>query len=476
MDSPRRSTFPLAAATLALLPSLATARTDPVVPGFTVTTYATVSDPDGISFDPSGVLYVANADNDIAGVRVHRVAAGGAPVVEYGPVLYDPDGVLFDATGAVSGVPGSLLVARISAPSSDLGEVTVIRPDETSFTLFGISVPGTASNPTELALDGTGRLIVTDFGLQKVFTDEGGQATELFSLPTTRPLRVAVDAANRIFTTALDGVIRVHDAAGNEVDGSFATGMGRALEFGPGTGVFGADLFGIDLAGQLVRFDSAGTPTVIGSGFVDGDLAFGPDGALYASQTDDDRVLRIAPVGAACAFRNGSGVNPPDYACDTLPALGSAWKTSVATNANTAATLVALAWGGPIPGVPSPIGPGELLVSLVPFPKILTALGAHTLNVPADPSLMVSVRSSPLGRGWRGWPSPLAWGHGRTTRSDGVGGALRGPAGGAGEQRPERGRVRRRGGGIAGDAVLVAAPAAGRGIRFEARAGRRGRR
>ena len=54
-------------------------------------------------------------------------------MVDYGPALYDPDGVLFDAVGAISGTPGSVLVARLTSPPGVNGEISVITPDQNSF-------------------------------------------------------------------------------------------------------------------------------------------------------------------------------------------------------------------------------------------------------------------------------------------------------------------------------------------------------
>jgi hypothetical protein len=61
------------------------AQTDPVVPGFIVSTYANVTDARGLSFDPAGNLYVGRDNSgsgggDAEAVRIHRVGrhAGGA--------------------------------------------------------------------------------------------------------------------------------------------------------------------------------------------------------------------------------------------------------------------------------------------------------------------------------------------------------------------------------------------------------------
>ena len=55
---------------------------------------------------------------------------------------------------------------------------------------------------------------------------------------------------------------------------------------------------------------------------------------------------------ASCAFRNGTGINPPDYSCTTLPILGSLWQAQIAVNPGTLLSLFAVAPGGPDPGTP----------------------------------------------------------------------------------------------------------------------------
>jgi hypothetical protein len=281
----------------------ACAAAGPTVPGFTVATYAAVPNPIRLAFDPSGVLYVGDGDNSSGGALIHRVGPGGSSVTPYGPAIFDPDAVVFDAAGVTSGMPGSVLVGGNSLSASQ-GLITAIRPDQTDFNLFG----PTASfrNPNDMVIDSNGRLLFTDNGdgdatKRAVFVSTGGAPTSLFvEAGGAIPDATAIGAGNRIFTAGSDGVIRVHDASGLLVDGSFASGLGAfpAIGFGRG-GAFGTDLYALDgTAGTLLRFDGAGHSTVVGTGF-DPDsiaIAFGPDRALYVSQSGQDRILRIAPV------------------------------------------------------------------------------------------------------------------------------------------------------------------------------------
>ncbi|MFT7461895.1 MAG: hypothetical protein ACI9EF_000229 [Pseudohongiellaceae bacterium] len=70
-------------------------------------------------------------------------------------------------------------------------------------------------------------------------------------------------------------------------------------------------LFGYSVSGELLAIDRAGAQTVLGTGFDGGDLAFGPDGALYASQSSSGNIFRIAPLGQwldqGCALTGVAG-------------------------------------------------------------------------------------------------------------------------------------------------------------------------
>jgi hypothetical protein len=81
---------------------------------------------------------------------------------------------------------------------------------------------------------------------------------------------------------------------------------------------------------------------------------------------------------ARCEFRNGSGINAPDFSCLTRPALGSLWTTSFGSNPNTIATILVIGAGGPASGIR--FGSGELL--LAPTPSPLPFLGSGDITVP----------------------------------------------------------------------------------------------
>ena len=117
--------------------------------------------------------------------------------------------MLFDGVGDISGEAGSVLVG---GEEGGEGYIRAIHSDGTQTSIIG---PGSGMvNPNALRFDSTGRLVMAD-NVGKVFAYDGINPTvELFTLPD-RNGSLAIDSSDRIYTAAIDGVVRIHDAAGN---------------------------------------------------------------------------------------------------------------------------------------------------------------------------------------------------------------------------------------------------------------------
>lgn len=286
----------------------------PIVPGFTVEHYADVTDPAEMSFDPATSNLYVGRDNTGSGgthaqpVKIHVVSPGGATVTEYGDTaIPDPDSVLFDATGSVGGVPGSVLVG---GREGNDGFLRTIHPNQTITTLFHMG--SGLVNPNGLKFDSTGRVVIAD-NTGPVAFSTGSNPSILYNLGGVNGT-IAIDSNDNIYTDGPDGVIRIHAADGSLLNNNFYTDPnpgpgGFQLEFGPGSGVWGDSLYGISRdSGELLRFDSLGNPTVIGTGFggpggpVISDFEFGPDGAMYFSVFSDDEIIRVVPEPASLAL------------------------------------------------------------------------------------------------------------------------------------------------------------------------------
>ena len=255
-----------------------------VCAGLNVKLYAQVTEPMKLSFGPDGALYAGRQ----GGNRIHRIAPGGRTVTEFGPPMVDPDAVLVDAAGRISGVPNAVLVGGG-------GILAAIFPDQTSSVIFNAGF----ADVNEMKFDHAQRLVFSD-DLPQVLVSKGRPPTVLLSTPS-RPGSLAIGDHNRIYVVLADGTIRIYGADGAVADAAFATGLASLdayLAFGPGRGGFGNALYVLN-GSDLLRFDRRGRATLIGSGFSIGPssgtgFVFGPDGALYVSEYQKSRILRIS--------------------------------------------------------------------------------------------------------------------------------------------------------------------------------------
>ncbi|HOI54061.1 MAG TPA: PEP-CTERM sorting domain-containing protein [Phycisphaerae bacterium] len=275
-----------------------------VVPGFVVETYAELPRPCIMDFDAAtGYLYVGWEERPTTlEFMVRRVGPGGGSVEEYGvSALRDPDSVLFDTHGTISGTPGSLLVG------ANGGNLFAIRPDQTVQTLYaGATV---FQNPGTMIFLPSGNVIMADQGTNTIVELGGGWANTLFEVPNL-PWDIAISPSSEFYVYSLgDGITRVYSTTGALLNDNFTSARTSygPMAFGAG-GAWGYDLYAIS-GGELLRLDADGMATVMGSGFdMDTlDIVF-HDGALYVSENQEGRILRVVPEpGALSLFAIGLG-------------------------------------------------------------------------------------------------------------------------------------------------------------------------
>ncbi len=278
-----------------------------IVPGYTVEDYAFVTDPVSRSFMPDGTLYVGrdNAGSGGSGgdaVRIHQIGPGGAPVQEWGAApIEDPDAVLADPLGLFAPA-GSVLVGGSNVGLG--GGVRAILPDQSIIDVFAPNLA--VVNPNSLQFDQTNRLLIGEDRVAntRVLVSNGGPLTTLIDLPGFGGFTTAV-GSNDIYTN-VGGTVAIYDQNGVLLNPAFTVlAGGGGLAFGPGNALWGDDLYTlVRSTGELIRIDEFGVQTVIGTGFGSQTFgpSFGPDGFMYFSVFDGDKVIRIVPEPASAAL------------------------------------------------------------------------------------------------------------------------------------------------------------------------------
>ncbi|QDU68182.1 NHL repeat-containing protein [Engelhardtia mirabilis] len=357
----------------------------PTAPGYDVSTYApNVPGPFVLDFAPDGRLFVGQQTQPVIGVNAFvTVVAPDGTHAPYGaaPTL-DPDVVVYDAVGTVSGVPGSVIVGGICGTS--VGCLHRIGPDQSVTQILGPTTE--LENPYNLEFDSQGRLICTDDTQPRLLIvgPGAGSVATLVNLPSPAT-GLAIDAADRIYSSNEGGTVLLHSSSGALLDGAYAQGLGPnpPLAIGPGGPCFGTFLYAIDPAtGELLRLLPGGGKQVLGTGFANdqSDLTFGPDGALYVTQVCADRVVRIAPSSPAIqATRSGIPPNPTALlpGVTSGPVIGATWDPVISHGSFAPGALidVLVVTSGPT-NLPLP-GFGTLLCDLaVTYFTATTAAGA----------------------------------------------------------------------------------------------------
>ncbi len=324
---------PLAAViAISVLLASAGAASGQSVPGFSVSSYATVNDPIRLARGTDGELYAGRdpvASGSSTPQKVWRIGAGGTPVVEIGNTpTVDPDVVALDINGTISGVPGSVIVAGLV--NSSLGRISAIRPDGTVATIFEST---TWINIAAMRFDHAGRLLFCGFESDAVWVTTGGQPTMLAQTPGASPLWMTIGPDDSIYVSDEVGIVKRYASNGTLLDPLVANFGGfAAIDFAPG-GPFGVGLYGLRRSdGTLFRVLPGGELQSVGSGFPTGtavsDILFGACGELYVSIQSQDKILVVEGPDCACGEVQGPDVNGDGAvnASDLATLLG-AWGT-----------------------------------------------------------------------------------------------------------------------------------------------------
>lgn len=276
----------------------------PTAWGAEATVHSAVVDPMQIAMAPDGTLFagrdaIGSGGTNADPAKIQRVPAGGGPGLEFGVVpIPDPDAVVVDIAGLLSGMAGSVLVGGQAGPGGEMGQVLAIRPDQSVVTVFP---PSTLwKDPQDMAFDSTGRLVVIDRIRREIRTWSPGDSglTLLVNDLPEDPTHLAIDGADRISVSLLDGTIRRFepDGSGEAIVGTGVPPL-TPIAAGPSIGPWLAGWIYAVVDGELRAYDPDGASSFLASGCaITGttrDIAFGPDGALYVSRFGNDQVMRF---------------------------------------------------------------------------------------------------------------------------------------------------------------------------------------
>jgi hypothetical protein len=219
--------------------------------------------------------------------------------------------------------------------------------------------------------DGTNNYAIDNVGAIFRFQSDWTNPVLLFSVSTFGG--IAYDATtNSLWVSLWTGNTITNYTMGGTVITSFNAGHQRnmALALDPADGTLW--LHDRNLQGTFEQWSRTGTllnriavPGMTGQNCLGGEFSLGNF--------------------AFCSFRNGNGVNQPDYACVTRPVLGTSWTTSFNPNANTVLTGLAMTFA-PATG-PLMFG-GEVLVALTPSPVVIIGSGSQSLAIPNNQGLI----------------------------------------------------------------------------------------
>ena len=289
--------------------------------GYAIEEYVTIPfDIAKIAFDAQDNLYVGNNNNDPAGEQIGKVDRITKLVTSFGDSLVDPDAVIVDLNGTISGsgighiiVGGSITFCGISCS----GYVAVITPSgDTTTEIFNSNV--CLENPNDLVFDTQGRLYAANWNGENICRIDGAVISTIVANTFGPANSMVVDPSGNIYvsnTTA--SAIRKFDSTGALVDTAFLT-SGIPMAWGP-PGPFEGLIIGYTNAVAVVNVTTMQETVILDS--------INPFDAAFDSNNDLYVVDKTLPAGQQKIFRvfiapdsDEDGVPDP---CDNCPSIAN---------------------------------------------------------------------------------------------------------------------------------------------------------
>ena len=284
----------------ALVAAAGLATAAPTVPGFLVENLGNVAFTDKIDVADNGNIYFGQRGPGGATAAVHPVMInttgrnaefptpiGNAPIA-------DPDAIVVDIFGDVSGTQGDVIVGGVEGIFS-------IATDGTVTEIYGNIKK--INNPTDFAFDASGRLVFTDWNQGQIRAIQPDGSIVKLARTVGRSMNLAFAADGSFFATDDQGNINAFAPNGDRT--AVIAGAWSTIFVGNGSDAWGTSLYAIDTTtGDLVRFDSTLAGETVGSGFTGtfGDAAWSNGGELFLTNSGTN-VLRVGePIPAPASL------------------------------------------------------------------------------------------------------------------------------------------------------------------------------
>lgn len=282
----------------ALVAAAGAVQASPVMPGFVIEQVVRADNTDKVHVGQTGSLYLGQRGPGGGIVELHPLMLDNAQRSGLSPLgnspIPDPNAIIVDIFGGVSGEAGNVLVGGSDGIYSIAADGSVTH-------LYQIS--SSVRNPVDFAFDASNRVVFTDWNQGRIRAINSDGSISTIAQTVGRSMNIAFNTDGSFVATDDQGNLNFFSATGARTQ--VLAGNWTSVFFGNGSSAWGTGLYAVDTAtGNLVSFDGL-NQTVVGTGFLGafGDATWSPDGSIYITGDGSTRVFRIGePIPAPGAL------------------------------------------------------------------------------------------------------------------------------------------------------------------------------
>lgn len=231
---------------------------------------------------------------DYTGGAIYQFTPGGVQST-FASGLSDPQGLTFDSAG-------NLFVANTANNLLGAGSIG-------EFPLHGTpSTFASGINPHSLAFNSAGNMLAADYNSGNIYEYTPGGVRSTFASGFTDPLAIAFDTSGNLFVGSgygnNNGIIT--KIAPNGTQSLFASGLSfpNGLTFDSAGNLYEAD----STANRILKFTSGGVESTFASLALPNCMAFDNAGDMYVTTDNSGEIIKIAPGGAQSVFASVGGI------------------------------------------------------------------------------------------------------------------------------------------------------------------------